>query len=61
MPSPPPRNFQAFEGGSVWVSNGLLVWSIFDLGGGGGMQYSRSCFQARRHLHPMCIGGYCSL
>ena len=21
--------FQAFEGGDVWVSNGLLVWSIF--------------------------------
>ena len=33
-------------GGGVWVSNGLLVWSIFDLGGGGGMQYNHLVFQA---------------
>ena len=45
-PSPHPKSHipQEIEGGGMWVSNGLLVWSIFDLGGGGGMQYNHSCF-----------------
>ena len=48
-PSPPPEAcylFEEAEGGSMRVSNGLLVWSIFDLGGGGGMQYNHLFFQA---------------
>ena len=45
----------------MWVSNGLLVWSIFDLGGGGGMQYNHLVFQAQRHLRTLSLGGYCRL
>ena len=32
--------------GAMWLSNGCLVWSIYDLGGGGGMQYNHFVFQA---------------
>ena len=63
-PSPPSRSsvyFFAIFGGSMWVSNGLLVWSIFGLGGGGGMQYNRLVFQARRCLRALSLGGYCRL
>ena len=45
----------------MWVSNGLLVWSIFDLGGGGGMQYNCLVFQAQGCICPMPLGGYCRL
>ena len=38
--------FAVTLGGTVWVTNGLLMWSISDLGGGGGMQYNRLVFQA---------------
>ena len=63
-PSPPTQKlcFSApSSGGGMWVSNGLLVWSISDLGGGGGMQYNHLVFQARRHFHPVSLGGYCRL
>ena len=45
----------------MWVSNGLLVWSVSDLGGGGGMQYNHLVFQARRRIHSLHLGGYCRL
>ena len=45
----------------MWVSNGLLVWSNFDLGGGGGKQYDHLVFQAQRHFCTLFLGGYCRL
>ena len=63
-PSPPQRSFAfsaAPSGGAVWVSNGLLMWSISDFGGGGGMQYNRLVFQAPRHICTLYLGGYCRL
>ena len=64
LPLPHPKTLHilaASLGGSMWVSNGLLVWSISDLGGGGGMQYNRLVFQAWRHFRSMYLGGYCRL
>ena len=47
LPHPEALYFSAASsGGGVWVSNGLLVWSISDLGGGGGKQYNHLVFQA---------------
>ena len=64
LPHPEALYFSAASSGggsSVWVSSGLLVWSISDLGGGGGMQYNHLVFQARRHFCPVSLGGYCGL
>ena len=63
-PSPPQKNSVFFvvpPGGAVWVSDGLSVWSISDLGGGGGMQYNRLVFQAQRCIHSLHLDGYCRL
>ena len=38
------------SGGGLWVSNGLMVWSIFDLGGGVVCLINLFVFQPRRHL-----------
>ena len=35
-------------GGGLWVSNGLMVWSIFDLGGGVVCLINLFVFQPRR-------------
>ena len=39
----------------------LFCVVYFDLGGSGGVQYNRHVFQARRHIRPMPLGGYCRL
>ena len=46
-------------GGGMWVSNGSFGVVYFDLGGGGGMQYNRLVFQARRRIHTLSLGVYC--
>ena len=49
----------AVEGGGMWVSNGLLVWSILTLVVA--CRITVLVFEARRHICAMSVGGYCRL
>ena len=64
IPSPPSKIghiFQENEGGGMWVSNGLLVWSILTLVVVVACSITILVFQAQRHLCALFVGGYCSL
>ena len=52
---------QEIEGGGVWVSNGLLVWSILTLVVVVACSITVLIIQAQRHLRTVFIGGYCNL
>ena len=63
-PLPHPKTGGLFKkalGGSVWVSNGLLVWSILTWVVVVACSITILFFQARRRIHPMPLGGYCRL
>ena len=55
-PSPPPKIShipQEAEGGGMWVSNGLLVWSILTLVVVVACSITVLVFQAQRHLYAL--------
>ena len=45
----------------MWVSNGLLVWSILTLVVVVASSITVLFFQAQRHICAMSVGGYCRL
>ena len=45
----------------MWVSNGLLVWSVLTLVMVAVCGLTVLVFQAQRHIYPVHLGGYCRL